>query len=128
MAPIYIGLITGAVCYLALNIKQIFKFNDSLDVITVHLVGGLLGSLLLGFFADASINSAVTHEGVFLGGGVTLLGDRALRGCSDAGVLVHREPHPRPDHPPHDRAPRHRGAGRGRSRPQPASRTAYTGV
>ncbi len=78
MAPIYIGLITGAVCYLALNIKKIFKFDDSLDVIAVHLVGGLLGSLLLGFFADASINSAVTHEGVFLGGGATLLGDQAL--------------------------------------------------
>jgi Amt family ammonium transporter len=78
MAPIYIGLITGAVCYLALNIKKIFKFDDSLDVIAVHLVGGLLGSLLLGFFADAAINPAVTHEGVFLGGGVALLGDQAL--------------------------------------------------
>jgi len=63
MAPIYIGLVTGAVCYLALNIKKIFKFDDSLDVIAVHLVGGVVGTLLLGLFADASINSAVTHEG-----------------------------------------------------------------
>ncbi|HMK10708.1 MAG TPA: ammonium transporter [Acidimicrobiales bacterium] len=78
MAPIYIGLITGAICYGALNIKKIFKFDDSLDVIAVHLVGGLAGSLLLGLFADATINSAVTHEGLFLGGGVTLLGDQAL--------------------------------------------------
>jgi Amt family ammonium transporter len=78
MAPIYIGLVTGAVCYLALNIKKIFKFDDSLDVIAVHLVGGVVGTLLLGLFADASINSAVTHEGLFLGGGLTLLGDQAL--------------------------------------------------
>ena len=85
MAPIYIGLITGAVCYLALNIKKIFKFDDSLDVIAVHLVGGLLGSLLLGFFADAAINPAVTHEGVFLGGGVTLLGDQALASAVTLG-------------------------------------------
>jgi len=78
MAPIYIGLVTGAVCYLALNIKKIFKFDDSLDVIAVHLVGGVVGTLLLVLFADASINSAVTHEGLFLGGGLTLLGDQAL--------------------------------------------------
>ena len=78
MSPIYIGLATGAVCYLALNIKKIFKFDDSLDVIAVHLVGGIVGTLLLGLFADASINPAVTHEGLFLGGGLTLLGDQML--------------------------------------------------
>jgi Amt family ammonium transporter len=85
MAPIYIGLITGAICYGALNIKKIFKFDDSLDVIAVHLVGGLAGSLLLGFFADAAINPAVTHEGVFLGGGVTLLGDQVLASAVTLG-------------------------------------------
>jgi ammonium transporter, Amt family len=85
MAPIYIGLITGAICYGALNIKKIFKFDDSLDVIAVHLVGGLAGSLLLGFFADGAINPAVTNEGVFLGGGVTLLGDQALASAVTLG-------------------------------------------
>ena len=78
MAPVYIGLIAGAVCYLALGLKKAFGFDDSLDVVAVHLVGGLAGSLLLGFFADAAINPAVTHEGVFLGGGVTLLGDQIV--------------------------------------------------
>jgi ammonium transporter, Amt family len=78
MAPIYIGLIAGAICYVALGIKKRFRFDDSLDVIAVHLVGGLVGSLLLGFFADSAINPAVTNEGVFLGGGLTLLGDQAL--------------------------------------------------
>jgi Amt family ammonium transporter len=78
MAPVYIGLIAGAVCYLALGLKKAFGFDDSLDVVAVHLVGGLVGSLLLGFFADAAINPVVTHEGVFLGGGATLLGDQIV--------------------------------------------------
>ena len=78
MAPVYIGLIAGAVCYLALGIKKTFGFDDSLDVVAVHLVGGLAGSLLLGFFADAAINPAVTNEGVFLGGGGSLLGDQII--------------------------------------------------
>jgi ammonium transporter, Amt family len=78
MAPVYIGLIAGAVCYLALGIKKAFGFDDSLDVIAVHLVGGLVGSLLLGFFADAAINPAVVNEGVFLGGGGDLLVDQIV--------------------------------------------------
>ncbi|HEY6697636.1 MAG TPA: ammonium transporter, partial [Acidimicrobiales bacterium] len=78
MAPVYIGLIAGAVCYLALGLKKSFGFDDSLDVVAVHLVGGLAGSLLLGFFADAAINPAVTNEGVFLGGGGSLLADQIV--------------------------------------------------
>jgi Amt family ammonium transporter len=78
MAPVYIGLITGVLCYLALGIKKTFKFDDSLDVIAVHLVGGVLGSLLLGLFADDAINSAVVNEGLFLGGGGDLLVDQIV--------------------------------------------------
>jgi len=78
MAPIYIGFVAGAVCYLALGIKKAFKLDDSLDVIAVHLVGGLVGSILLGFFADSAINSVVTNEGVFLGGGGDLLVDQIV--------------------------------------------------
>ena len=52
MAPVYIGAIAGGLCYLALGIKKAFQFDDSLDVIAVHLVGGIVGSLLLGLFAD----------------------------------------------------------------------------
>jgi Amt family ammonium transporter len=78
MAPVYIGLFAGAVCYLALGLKKSFGFDDSLDVVAVHLVGGLVGSLLLGFFADAAINPAVTNEGVFLGGGGSLLWDQIV--------------------------------------------------
>ena len=45
------------------GIKKAFKFDDSLDVVAVHLVGGLVGSILLGFFADSSINALVDQRG-----------------------------------------------------------------
>ena len=77
MAPIYIGLIAGAVCALAVSLKFKFGYDDSLDVVGVHLVGGLVGSLLLGFFADAAINPAGA-DGVFLGGGFGLFGEQVL--------------------------------------------------
>ena len=77
MAPIYIGLIAGGVCTLAMSLKFKFGYDDSLDVVGVHLVGGLVGSLLLGFFADAAINPAGT-DGVFLGGGFGLFGEQVL--------------------------------------------------
>jgi len=77
MAPIVIGLVAGVVCYLALRLKTKFGFDDSLDVIAVHLVGGLVGALLLGFFADKSVNS-LGADGWFFGGGADLLGKQAL--------------------------------------------------
>jgi len=77
MAPIYIGLIAGVVCYLAVSLKFRFGYDDALDVVGVHLVGGVLGSLLLGLFADDAINS-VTPDGLFLGGGTDLLGDQLV--------------------------------------------------
>jgi Amt family ammonium transporter len=78
MAPVYIGFAAGVICCFALGIKKTFKFDDSLDVVAVHLVGGLAGSILLGFFADAAVNRAVVHEGVFLGGGTELLVDQVV--------------------------------------------------
>jgi Amt family ammonium transporter len=79
MAPIYIGLVAGAICYFACSIKFRFGYDDALDVVGVHLVGGIVGSLLLGLFADAAYNPAVTHEGVFVSGGSwELMGDQIL--------------------------------------------------
>jgi ammonium transporter, Amt family len=78
MAPIYIGLIAGGVCALAVSLKFKLGYDDSYDVVGVHLVGGLVGSLLLGFFADSSINPVVTDEGVFLGGGASLLVEQII--------------------------------------------------
>ena len=75
MAPIAIGAIAGAACYLAIGIKKALKLDDSLDVIAVHLVGGILGSLLLGLFADASA-TGIGSDGLFFGGGADLLIDQ----------------------------------------------------
>ena len=77
MSPIAIGAIAGAVCYLALGLKTRFGFDDSLDVIAVHLVGGILGALLLGVFADTSINE-LGFDGLLSGGGAELLLDQAI--------------------------------------------------
>ena len=77
LAPLAIGAGTGAVCFLAVSMKFRFGYDDSLDVIGVHLVGGILGSLLLGLFADQSINAA-GRDGVFAGGGWGLMGEQLL--------------------------------------------------
>lgn len=77
MSPIIIGAIAGVVCYLAISIKKALKLDDSLDVIAVHLVGGIVGSLLLGLFGDSAINAA-GFDGVFFDGGTDLLVDQAV--------------------------------------------------
>ena len=73
-APLIIGAIAGIGCFAALGIKAKMNWDDSLDVIAVHLVGGVIGTLLLGFFADASINGDT--DGLFFGGGAELLKDQ----------------------------------------------------
>jgi Amt family ammonium transporter len=79
MPAILIGFIAGGVCFLAIAIKRRFGFDDALDVVAVHLVGGLLGSVLLGLFADPLVNRAVTHPGLFIEhGSGALLGDQVL--------------------------------------------------
>ena len=55
---LWIGLIAGAGCYgSSVWLKRLFKYDDSLDAFGVHGVGGLIGALLTGVFADASINT-----------------------------------------------------------------------
>jgi Amt family ammonium transporter len=51
---ILLGIIAGAVCALAIELKFKLGFDDSLDVVGIHLVGGLVGTLYLGFFANGS--------------------------------------------------------------------------
>ena len=74
---VIIGLAAGVVCYLALQIKFAFNFDDALDVIAVHLVGGILGSLLTGVFSESRINPAVA-DGLLFGGGLTQLIRQAI--------------------------------------------------
>ena len=80
-AAVVIGLIAGAICALAVGMKYKFGFDDSLDVVGVHLVGGVIGCLSIGFFGSSAVNS-LGLDGLFYGGGFTLLGKQAL------GVLI----------------------------------------
>ena len=80
-SPLIIGAVAGVICYLALAIKAKMNWDDSLDVIAVHLIGGIVGTLLLGLFADGDVNPVVvdaSSEGLFYGGGVELLANQAL--------------------------------------------------
>jgi len=77
MSSIAIGAIAGAVCCIAIRIKFRYKFDDALDVVAVHLVGGIIGSVLLGLFAEKSVNAAGAN-GVFFGGGWSLFGEQVL--------------------------------------------------
>jgi ammonium transporter, Amt family len=77
LAPVVIGAIAGGVCYLAISLKFRFGYDDSLDVVAVHLVGGIIGSVLLGVFADASVNPA-GKDGAFFGGGWGLFGEQLI--------------------------------------------------
>ena len=76
-AAVVIGFIAGILCALAVSLKYKFGFDDSLDVVGVHLVGGIWGSLSIGLFGAAAVNS-IGLDGLFYGGGTALLGKQAL--------------------------------------------------
>jgi Amt family ammonium transporter len=77
-APILIGLIAGAICCYAVRLKNKFGYDDALDVVGVHFVGGLVGSLLIGFFANPTFFEGSFDEGIFYGGGAGLLVEQAI--------------------------------------------------
>jgi Amt family ammonium transporter len=68
-----IGLSAGLICYGGILLRKRFKYDDALDVFGVHGVGGTFGAIATGLFATSTVNSAVVNEGVFYGGGLTLL-------------------------------------------------------
>lgn len=76
-AAVVIGLIAGALCSLAVGLKYRLGYDDSLDVVGVHLVGGIIGSLAIGFFGSSAVNS-LGLDGLFYGGGTALLAKQAL--------------------------------------------------
>ena len=67
LGAMLIGLTAGVVCALAVALKFKFKYDDSLDVVGVHLVGGLIGTILIGFLATDKAPAGV--NGLFFGGG-----------------------------------------------------------
>jgi Amt family ammonium transporter len=76
-AAVVIGLFAGIFCALAVSLKYKFGFDDSLDVVGVHLVGGIWGSLAIGVFGTHVVNSAGL-DGLLYGGGAALLVKQAL--------------------------------------------------
>ena len=71
-AAVVIGFIAGILCSLAVSFKYKFGFDDSLDVVGVHLVGGIWGSLSIGLFGASAVNS-IGLDGIFYGGGTDLM-------------------------------------------------------
>ena len=76
-AAVVIGFIAGILCSLAVSLKYKFGFDVSLDVVGVHLVGGVWGSLAIGLFGASAVNS-IGLDGIFYGGGTALLSKQAL--------------------------------------------------
>jgi len=77
MPALAVGAVAGLVCAFAVRLKFRFRYDDSLDVLGVHGVGGIIGMLLLGLFAARSVNRTGAN-GLFSGGGFHLLGEQAL--------------------------------------------------
>ncbi|TLH81267.1 ammonium transporter [Mycolicibacterium cosmeticum] len=82
LGALVIGVVAGAVCALAVGLKFKLGFDDSLDVVGVHLVGGLIGTLLVGLVAAPEAPAAVA--GLFYGGGF----DQLIKQAIGAGAVL----------------------------------------
>jgi Amt family ammonium transporter len=78
LPALLLGVLAGMICLLAVRAKFRLGYDDSLDVVGVHFVGGVVGTLFVGLFASHVVNAAVSHEGLLLGGGFGQLGRQAL--------------------------------------------------
>jgi Amt family ammonium transporter len=76
VGSIVLGLVAGIGCALAVGLKYTFNYDDSLDVVGVHLVGGLIGTLGVGFLATADAPAGV--DGLLYGGGLDQLWRQAI--------------------------------------------------
>ncbi|MFJ1615978.1 ammonium transporter [Streptomyces sp. NPDC088249] len=75
LGAVITGLVVGAVCAYAITLKFRFDVDDTLDVVGVHGVGGLIGLIMVGLFATARISG---RKGLFYGGGWGLLGKQLI--------------------------------------------------
>jgi Amt family ammonium transporter len=82
VGAIAVGAIAGVLCALAVGLKYRLGYDDSLDVVGVHLVGGLVGTLLVGVLATAKAPAGV--DGLLYGGGV----DQLWRQAVAAGAVM----------------------------------------
>jgi len=84
LGAVALGAIAGALCSLAVGLKFKFRYDDSLDVVGVQLVGGLAGSILVGVFATADAPAGV--NGLLFGGGLDQLNRQVI---ASVAVLVY---------------------------------------
>ncbi|AMS05301.1 ammonium transporter [Acidipropionibacterium acidipropionici] len=92
LGAIIVGGLAGIICAMAVGLKYRFGYDDSLDVVGVHMVGGLVGTVVIGLVADPTY-MAIGHpaaleangSGLFYGGGIKLLGVQAL--CAVAVMI-----------------------------------------
>jgi len=77
LGSIIIGAVAGTICCLATSVKFKLGFDDSLDVVAVHLLGGVTGALLIGLLGTTAVNS-LGADGVFYGGGWHLMTEQAI--------------------------------------------------
>ncbi|ORB65259.1 ammonia channel protein [Mycolicibacterium tusciae] len=82
LGALVIGVVAGALCALAVGLKYKLGYDDSLDVVGVHLVGGIVGTLLIGLVAAPEAGAGVA--GLFYGGGV----DQLWRQAVGAGAVL----------------------------------------
>jgi Amt family ammonium transporter len=75
VGAIVVGVVAGALCAWAVGLKYKFGLDDSLDVVGVHLVGGLVGTLIIGFLSTSKAPGGV--DGLFYGGGFSSLINQA---------------------------------------------------
>jgi Amt family ammonium transporter len=78
-----VGLLAGIVCSFAIGLKFKLNYDDSLDVVGVHFVGGVVGMLLIGLLATEVMTGGA--QGFFFGGGLGLLGKQAIAIAAVAG-------------------------------------------
>ena len=78
LGALLIGLVAGGACCLAVTLKHRLGYDDALDVVGVHLVGGLVGTLMIGLVASEASTGSSDLQGLLYGGGLGLLAKQAL--------------------------------------------------
>ncbi len=107
VGAIILGAIAGVLCALAVGLKYKFGYDDSLDVVGVHLVGGLWGTLAVGLFLAPGSPAAISYErtGLFYGGGVDQLWRQAVGAFARVDLQLRAHPADRVDPAEDDRLP-----------------------
>jgi Amt family ammonium transporter len=78
MGAILVGAVAGGLCCIAVTFKHRMGYDDALDVVGVHLVGGLAGTLMIGLVASDSTTGSKELRGLFYGGGFAQLGRQTV--------------------------------------------------